>query len=53
MAKRTDLNLVAQRAKSRGWERGKHAERDKERGRTRFDTKTLKQQEHALGIYLA
>ncbi|KAH7124929.1 hypothetical protein B0J13DRAFT_565897 [Dactylonectria estremocensis] len=29
---RTDLKLVAQRAKSRGWECGEHAERDKERG---------------------
>ncbi|KAF4991098.1 hypothetical protein FDECE_14158, partial [Fusarium decemcellulare] len=53
MAKRTDLKLVAQRAKSRGWRRGEHAERDKERGRTRYDRKTLEQQEHALRIYLA
>ncbi|KAH7126219.1 hypothetical protein B0J13DRAFT_673061 [Dactylonectria estremocensis] len=50
---RTDPKLVAQRAKSRGWERGEHAERDKERGRTHFDDKTIRQQDHVLGIYLA
>ncbi|RKK18157.1 hypothetical protein BFJ66_g971 [Fusarium oxysporum f. sp. cepae] len=53
MAKPNNLELIAQRAKSAGYQYGDYAERDKERGRTRFDKKTLAAQNQMLDVYLA
>jgi hypothetical protein len=53
MAKLKNLELIAQRAKSAGYQYGDYAERDKERGRTRFDKKTLAGQNQMLDVYLA
>jgi hypothetical protein len=53
MSKRNNLELIAQRAKSGGYKYGDHAERDKERGRTHYDEKTLVAQDQVLHVYLA
>ncbi|RKK94102.1 hypothetical protein BFJ71_g9237 [Fusarium oxysporum] len=53
MAKRNNLERIAQRAKSGGYKYGEHAERDKERGRTHYNEKTLTAQNHVLDVYLA
>ncbi|KAG7415401.1 hypothetical protein Forpe1208_v006917 [Fusarium oxysporum f. sp. rapae] len=53
MAKRNNLEIIAQRAKSGGYKYGEHAERDKERGRTHYNETTLAAQDHVLDVYLA
>ncbi|XEV05763.1 hypothetical protein FSHL1_011050 [Fusarium sambucinum] len=53
MTKPNNLKLIAQRAKSAGYQYSDFAERNKERGRTRFNKKTLAAQNQMLNVYLA
>ncbi|KAL5610687.1 hypothetical protein FOBRF1_006804 [Fusarium oxysporum] len=52
MLKRNNLERIAHRAEAAGYRYGEHADRDKQRGRTKFENSTLATQNQSLDVYL-